>query len=405
MKVGWRVKTLGELCRIELGSTPARNNSRFWDMEKETSNVWLSIADLRPGLHPVCNDSKEYVSDEAARNMRIVPRGTLLVSFKLTLGRLAYAGRDLFTNEAIASLLDIDESILLKEYLYWALTVFDWHAAAEGDHKIKGKTLNKKKLKLIPIPLPPLEEQKQIVAILDETFEGLDRARANVEANLEESRQLLLRHLDIKIAEYIVRFGIIPINKLADVKGGKRLPKGVKLTAEKTPYPYITVRDFTEEGTVSASGLGFITKEIRETILRYTISSRDVYISIAGTIGKTGIVPEHLEGANLTENAAKLVLKDGWRKEYVYWCTRSTDFQAQTRTQTRVAAQPKLALQRLGQITIPRADPKTQEWLSASMSEMRGSVDQLEASFRAKLVDLSDLRQSLLQKAFAGELT
>ncbi|WP_201223247.1 hypothetical protein [Halochromatium roseum] len=101
----------------------------------------------------------------------------------------------------------------------------------------------------------------------------------------------------------------------------------------------------------------------------------------------------------------KKILFSHKSKEYVYWCTRSADFQAQTQTQTRVAAQPKLAIQRLSEITIPRADSKAQEWLSASMSEMRGSVDQLEASFRAKLADLTNLRQSLLQKAFAGELT
>jgi type I restriction enzyme S subunit len=70
-------------------------------------------------------DSKEYVSDAAAANMRLVPSGTLLASFKLTLGRLAYAGRDLYTNEAIAALYDIDEREISKRFLYWALTYFE----------------------------------------------------------------------------------------------------------------------------------------------------------------------------------------------------------------------------------------------------------------------------------------
>jgi type I restriction enzyme S subunit len=125
VKAGWKVKPLGEVCRIELGSTPSRGRASFWDTKRQTENVWLSIADLPQTLHGIAMDSKEYVSDAAAANMRLVPSGTLLASFKLTLGRLAYAGRDLYTNEAIAALYDIDEREISKRFLYWALTYFE----------------------------------------------------------------------------------------------------------------------------------------------------------------------------------------------------------------------------------------------------------------------------------------
>ena len=95
MRKGWRTKKLGDVCRIELGKTPARANKLFWDEHRETSNVWLSIADLLNVSDKAVYDSKEYLSDEGASISKIVPSGTLLVSFKLTLGRLAFAGRDL----------------------------------------------------------------------------------------------------------------------------------------------------------------------------------------------------------------------------------------------------------------------------------------------------------------------
>ena len=95
MRDGWQSKTLGELCEIELGKTPARANSAFWDEKRETSNVWLSIADLLNAEDNVVIDSREYLSDKGAAISKTVPKGTLLVSFKLTLGRLAFAGRDL----------------------------------------------------------------------------------------------------------------------------------------------------------------------------------------------------------------------------------------------------------------------------------------------------------------------
>ncbi|HEY6464528.1 MAG TPA: restriction endonuclease subunit S, partial [Candidatus Acidoferrales bacterium] len=108
MTKGWQTKLLGELCNIELGRTPARAKKSFWDERRETNNVWLSIADLLNATNNVVTDSKEYLSPEGAALSKVVRKGTLLVSFKLTLGRLAFAGRDLYTNEAIAALGDLD---------------------------------------------------------------------------------------------------------------------------------------------------------------------------------------------------------------------------------------------------------------------------------------------------------
>lgn len=111
-----------------------------------------------------------------------------------------------------------------------------------------------------------------------------------------------------------------------------------------------------EVGTVNCETIGFISESVQGTIKRYTISCRDIYVSIARTIGKTGVAPASLDRANLTENAAKLVLSQGWDRDFVYWATRSSDFRGQVVEQTRIAAQPKLALQRLGAITISEAD-------------------------------------------------
>ena len=130
-----------------MGRTPARANPSFWDEKRETSNVWLSIADLLKAEDNVVVDSKEYVSDKGAKICKLVAKGTLLVSFKLTLGRLAFAGRDLFTNEAIAALTIFNERELSKEFLFYFLHFFDWVGAAENDVKLKGMTLNKAKLK------------------------------------------------------------------------------------------------------------------------------------------------------------------------------------------------------------------------------------------------------------------
>jgi type I restriction enzyme S subunit len=140
------------------------------------------------------------------------------------------------------------------------------------------------------------------------------------------------------------------IGEIADIKGGKRVPTGYQFEKIPTPYPYITVSAFTKDGGIDLSELKYISAEIQRQISRYTISTSDLYISIAGTIGKTGRVPEEIEGANLTENACKLVLKPFVDREFVYYFTLTDDFKRQVAAATRIAAQPKLALERLSAI-------------------------------------------------------
>lgn len=180
-----KLAKLGELTKITIGRTPSRGNDDFWDKNKATSNVWLSIADLLNADGKTVSDSKEYITDEAAEKFAIVPQGTLLVSFKLTLGRLAYAGRNLRTNEAIAALHN-DEDEVLNDYLYHYLSRFDWNNYAAADQKVKGLTLNKAKLAEIPIEYPEsLEEQQRIVARLDAAFERISAAEVLMRRNLD----------------------------------------------------------------------------------------------------------------------------------------------------------------------------------------------------------------------------
>ena len=94
----------------------------------------------------------------------------------------------------------------------------------------------------------------------------------------------------------------VTIGAIASVKGGKRIPKGNKLVEYKTDHPYIRVTDF-DNRSIATEQVKYIDEETFKLIRNYTISTQDVYISIAGTIGKVGIIPDDLDGANLTENA------------------------------------------------------------------------------------------------------
>lgn len=158
---------LGELCTIQIGRTPARADSRQWDPQRRTKNVWVSIADMSASETLEISSSKEHLSDLGAASGRIVPAGTILLSFKLSIGKVAVTGCDLYTNEAIAALLLPDDAPVCREFLVWFLRSVDWEKEAAGSDKVKGATLNKKKLSGLLVPVPPVSEQKRIAAKLD----------------------------------------------------------------------------------------------------------------------------------------------------------------------------------------------------------------------------------------------
>lgn len=159
---GWPTKALGDLCEITIGKTPPRNEPRYWG----GGHAWLSIADMGQGKTLL--RTKESITPAAVQDGvsgRLVPPGTVLLSFKLSIGKLGIAAVPLYTNEAIAALAIRDAAKLSPEYLLHALAAADLQART--DRAVMGKTLNKAKMQRLRIPLPPFPEQRRIAAILD----------------------------------------------------------------------------------------------------------------------------------------------------------------------------------------------------------------------------------------------
>ncbi|MBT4726153.1 MAG: restriction endonuclease subunit S [Planctomycetaceae bacterium] len=266
--------------------------------------------------------------------------------------------------------------------------------------------LNQTKLNSIPIPFPPLAEQTRIVAILDEAFGAIAKAKENAERNLANAKELFESYLNKVFTEKGEGWEERRVEEIAEVKSGKRVPKGYKFEDATTNFPYIRISDFTNEGTVRTNKLKYLSEKVFEGISRYIITDADVYITIVGaTVGKAGIIPPCLNGANLTENACRLVLNAEIEKRFVYFFTQTNSFKEQVGINTRVAAQPKLALRRLKSILIPFPQLEEQRDVVRRCDQLRGNTKEIESIFQQKLSDLDELKQSILQKAFTGRLT
>ena len=134
------------------------------------------------------------------------------------------------------------------------------------------------------------------------------------------------------------------IEEFAEVKGGKRLPKGDSLSEGKTSHPYIRVVDFSD-GRISSSNLLYVPENVFTSIKRYTVDTEDVVISIVGTIGLIASIPSGLHKANLTENAAKILITNiNIDSHYLSWYLKSPVGQHEIQRNTVGSTQPKLPL-------------------------------------------------------------
>ena len=375
MKQGWEIKKLGEVCDIING-----RNQKSVECTDGDYPIYGSGGIMGYASHFLCN------------------AGTTIIGRKGTINKPIYVEEPFWNVDTAFGLQP--KNTLNSKLLHYFCLYFDFLKLNKGTTI---PSLVKADLLQIDIPVPSLAEQKRIVEILDREFERIDALKANAEQNLQHAKDLFQSALKQELQPQ-EGWETKTIGEIAELKGGKRVPKGYKLEIEPTGYPYIRVADFNDNGTVDLDDIHYISEKVYEGIKRYTITTNDVYISIAGTIGKSGIIPEDLNGANLTENACRLVFKEEVDKKYIYYCTISSDFKEQIAKLTMQAAQPKLALTRLATATLNLPSVGTQREIVALIDNLNERRKALEENYKKTIALCDDMKQALLRKAFNGEL-
>lgn len=281
-------------------------------------------------------------------------KGDILVSnIRPYLKKIWMADRDGGCSKDVLVFRNSKPKEILNDYLKVILstdTFFDYMMVGK-----KGVKMPRGDKKIIPnfeIPLPRIDIQKKIA---DECKKVDDKVVVALD-ELSSSQEGLTSLLN-SISSNEVR-----LESICYVKGGKRIPKGMGYSASETNHPYLRVSDF-KDGSIDTSDMHYVSDSVFEHIKNYTISVDDVYISIAGTIGLVGIIPTILDGANLTENAAKMIIKDHnlLIKEYLYLVFNSSRVQMQIEAETKSIGVPKLALHRIESLLIPYIEKNKQE--------------------------------------------
>ena len=202
------------------------------------------------------------------------------------------------------------------------------------------------------------------------------------------------------------RWEWVRVKTVARVLGGKRIPAGRKLTTDDTGHIYIRVSDMKDQG-INTSALLYVPDDIFPSISKYIINKEDLYITVAGTIGKVGKIPPELDGANLTENADRLVFSH-LDQDWFMQCLSSPLVKEQITSATTKVGQPKLAIIRIEEFLIPLPPIEEQKRIAkrvrqlepyiAKYSSVKNQLNLLNNSFPEQL------KKSILQLAVQGKL-
>lgn len=378
--------TLDDLCEINVGRTPARAVPEFWG----PGHPWLSIADMNQGRR--LTHTKEQITDAGAKGGKLVEPGTVVLSFKLSIGKVATADIPLYTNEAIAALPIKRPDLIEGPYLARALEAID--LAAGSNRAAMGATLNKASLRLIQIPLPTLNEQRRIAAILDGA-DAIRRSRAESLRQFAVLRQAIFANLFpagetvlTRPLQAVVREGTIVTYGI--VQAGPEHPGGV---------PYIRTGDLAD-GEIKRDGLRLTHPDIAARFERSRVEVGDIVMSIRATVGTTAPVDAELAGANLTQGTARIApgasVNGMWLLEFL----RSPKAQRWIQSQVKGATFREITLGRLRDLPVPDHPLERQARFAHRVLEVakRANASRLAADVE------EDLFCSLQSHAFSGRL-
>ena len=339
------------------------------------------------------------VNDEKATNYLLQPNDIVFARTGASTGRnYFYDGSDgQFVYAGFLIKFSIDPDKVNPKYVkYYCLSQeYKGWIASYNTGSTRGN-INAKTLAQMPLVLPERMQQDKMVDILS-SIERKIKENEKINKNLEQQAMAIFNNA----IEQSKSVTYVELGSLADVKGGKRLPKGANLMSIPNSHPYIRVRDLNDVVFASLSAnYEYVDDETQKTISRYITTTDDVLISIVGTIGLTAIVDKSLNMANLTENCVKVTNLHGISPEYLLLYLRSQHGSEEIKKGTVGAVQAKLPIKNIQALSVPLLPQSDLQSLNDTLKVL---FNQLSINV-AESKCLTDIRDSLLPKLMSGEL-
>jgi type I restriction enzyme, S subunit len=401
MKQGWERKKLGEICEvITKGTTPTSIGFQFTD-----SGVNFIKVESLTETGEIISNKVAYISEECHQALRRsqLKANDILFSIAGALGRIGIVQDEIVpanTNQALA-IIRLAENVNVSVNFLAKYFVSD--LISKEIENLKGgaaqQNLSLGQLNNLPIPIPPLTEQQRIVAILDEAFAAIAKAKANAEQNLRNAKELFESYLQSVFENKGEEWEEKKLSVICEVKDGTHdSPKYIK-----EGIPFVTQKNIRLDG-LSFADTRFITETDHEKFYkRSNVTYGDILISMIGanrgmaalvddkrifSIKNVGLIKE---SKNINKHFLLYYLKSSLAMKFVLYMSNG-------------GAQEFIGLTALRSFPIPLPSLSEQQTIVQKLDALSAETKKLETIYQQKINDLEELKKSILQKAFNGEL-
>ncbi|PSB40017.1 hypothetical protein C7B69_00565 [filamentous cyanobacterium Phorm 46] len=400
MTQGWKLKILGEIAEVQSGGTPLTSRNEYWFGDIP----WYSSGELNETF---TKTPKQLITPKGLEesNAKLFPKGSLLIGMYDTAAlKMSILDRDAAFNQAIAGVKP-NENIDLK-FILFAINSrrVEILNLRRG---VRQKNLSLAKIKNIALPIPPLPEQKRIVAILDEAFEGIDRAIANTEKNLANSRELFESYRNSLLTQDNEQWEETTLGAEIDLMTGFPFKSNGYTDSDQSIR--LLRGDNIVQGALRWDDVKkWPESEISEYLI-YQLKEDDVVLAMDRPWVKAGLKHAMISSDDLpcllVQRTACLRGNKNINNRFLMYLIGSHSFTQHILSNQTGIGVPHISGKQIQSFKFLKPSLSEQNFISNNLDELRSKSQRLETIYRQKISALNELKQSILQKAFTGELT
>jgi type I restriction enzyme S subunit len=389
----WQRLRLEQCCEVVGGSTPKTSVPTYWD----GTVPWATPRDVADLDGKVISDTQRRLTHEglASCGATVLPVGSVLLSSRAPIGHVAINSVPMATNQGFKSQVPRTD-LVHSGFLYWWLKSKRTYLAGLGNGATF-KEVSKAVVSRVEIALPPLPEQRRLTEILDRTDALWSMRRAFVD-HLDGLPSSAFWH---EFGDPVVNPSRLPVVRLGDlIDTARPITYGILMPGPHCPggVKYVRVVDLKERG-VDLTGVRQTTHAIATAYQRSTLRPGDLLLSIRGHVGRLAVVPRELEGANITQDTARLAVVAA-SPSYVLECLRTPGMQRWMARHTKGVAVRGINLGDVKRIPIPVPSLHCQ----ASFAHRLARIEKIRVAARESLFQIEALFTSIQYRAFRGDL-
>jgi type I restriction enzyme S subunit len=411
LPAGWEIFKFGEICKFVRGPFGGSLKKSIF---KESG---FAVYEQKHAIYDRFDNVRYFVDEEKFNEMKRfeLNSGDLIMSCSGTIGKIAIVPNNIQRGIINQALLILSPNKKVSN-IYLKLWLQSENFQDSLKKYTKGAAIKNvasvKILKNIEFPLPPLPQQKQIVAILDKAFAAIDTAKANAKLNLQNAKELFESYLqnvfENKGDDWEEKtLGDENLLKIIDGDRGNNYPRKADFLDEGYCL-FMNTKNVRVDGFLFNTKM-FITREKDGAMGKGKLSRNDVVMTTRGTIGNLGVYDKNVPFENIRINSGMLIFRPNREvvtPQYLFELFRSGIMKNLIKKHVSGAAQPQLPIKTLVNFSLPIPKSiKEQEKIVQKLDTLSKQIKKLEAIYTQKIADLKEMKKSVLQKAFSGQLS